>query len=231
MRKFFYQLFYKFPKNILKCFSGFNIVWHLLAIALTYIIVTTDFDWRYYIFMRTLSWDVLFFPAIILGGILPILFPLGLLIWGKIKNSARIINTGFAVAQAAIGGLIISSFYKAFTGRIPPPESFQQMAGVRNVLGDISHGFQFGLGRGGVFWGWPSTHTTIAFAMALTIWKLFPENKIIKYLAIAYAFYVGIGISFTIHWFSEFVAGAIIGAVIGTVIGRSFKNRPDANSS
>jgi len=26
----------------------------------------------------------------------------------------------------------------------------------------------------------------------------------------------------TIHWFSDFVAGAIIGSVIGTVVGKSF---------
>jgi len=26
----------------------------------------------------------------------------------------------------------------------------------------------------------------------------------------------------TIHWFSDFVAGAIIGAVIGAVVGKSF---------
>jgi len=26
-----------------------------------------------------------------------------------------------------------------------------------------------------------------------------------------------------IHWFSEFVAGAIIGSLIGMVVGRSFK--------
>ena len=40
-----------------------------------------------------------------------------------------------------------------------------------------------------------------------------------------YAFYVGLGVSVTIHWFSEFVAGAIIGSVIGAVVGRGFKTR------
>jgi hypothetical protein len=40
--------------------------------------------------------------------------------------------------------------------------------------------------------------------------------------ALLYAFYIGLGVSVTIHWFSEFVAGAIIGSVIGTVVGRSF---------
>jgi F0F1-type ATP synthase assembly protein I len=38
-----------------------------------------------------------------------------------------------------------------------------------------------------------------------------------------YAFYIGLGVSVTIHWLSEFVAGAIIGSVIGMTVGRSFK--------
>jgi len=41
-------------------------------------------------------------------------------------------------------------------------------------------------------------------------------------VAILYAFYVGIGVSLTIHWFSDFAAGAIIGSVIGAVVGKSF---------
>ena len=76
--------------------------------------------------------------------------------------------------------------------------------------------------RGGMFWGWPSSHTTVAFAMAAAICKLYPENRLLRYAAILYAGYVGIGISMTIHWFSEFVAGVIIGSVIGAVVGKSF---------
>ena len=34
--------------------------------------------------------------------------------------------------------------------------------------------------------------------------------------------YVGIGVSLTIHWFSDFVAGVIFGSVIGIVVGKSF---------
>jgi membrane-associated phospholipid phosphatase len=41
-------------------------------------------------------------------------------------------------------------------------------------------------------------------------------------VAILYAFYVGLGVSMTIHWFSDFVAGAIIGSVIGAVVGNGF---------
>ncbi|MCX6925306.1 MAG: phosphatase PAP2 family protein, partial [Verrucomicrobia bacterium] len=103
--------------------------------------------------------------------------------------------------------------YKALTGRLHPAR----------VLGpDISHMFRFGFLRGGVFWGWPSSHTTIAFAMAATVFTLFPKQRWLGCVAIAYALYIGVGVSTTIHWFSDFAAGAIIGTVIGTVVGRSF---------
>ena len=51
--------------------------------------------------------------------------------------------------------------------------------------------------RGGVFWGWPSSHTTIAFAMAVTILMLFPKQKWVGYMAITYALYIGLGVSTT----------------------------------
>jgi hypothetical protein len=41
-------------------------------------------------------------------------------------------------------------------------------------------------------------------------------------VAILYAFYIGLGVSMTIHWYSDFVAGAIIGSVVGMVVGKSF---------
>lgn len=70
-----------------------------------------------------------------------------------------------------------------------------------------------------------STHTTIAFAMAATLFLLFTKQKFVKYGAILYAICIGLGVSISIHWFSDFVAGAIIGTIIGTVVGKSFRNR------
>jgi membrane-associated phospholipid phosphatase len=216
MPGFLYQL----PKNIIRCFQGYNLLWHFLAIALTYIIVTSDFDWYYFIFTQKPVLRTFLFPAVRLGMILPIVVPLTLLAISVPTKDVKIKNTAFALGQAAILALAISSSYKAFTGRIPPPHFFSYGA-----LVDTSHGFRFGFLRGGMFWGWPSSHTTVAFAMAVALWQLYPENKLVRYAAILYAFYVGIGVSIRIHWFSEFVAGAIIGSVIGGVVGKSFHRR------
>ncbi len=208
------------PKNIVRCFKGYNLLWHFLAIVLTFIIVASDFDWYYFISSQKPILHVLFRPAVRLGMILPIVVPLILLATGVLRKDFKIKTTAFALGQAAMLGLAVSSFYKAFTGRIPPPYFFGHGA-----LVDTSHGFRLGFLRGGMFWGWPSSHTTVAFAMAVVLWKLYPENKLLRYAAIFYAFYVGIGVSIRIHWFSEFVAGAIIGSLIGAVVGKSFERR------
>lgn len=122
----------------------------------------------------------------------------------------------WALGQAALIGYLVSSFYKALTGRIPPPST---------AVLDVSRQFNFGFLREGIFWGWPSSHTTVAFAMAFALIALYPKNKIVKSLSLIYALYIGIGVSFDIHWFSEFIAGAIIGAVIGLTVGKSFRSK------
>ena len=201
------------PRNLVGCFKGWRVVWHLVAILLTVILVLSDLDWRYFLGTRNPELRRWMWPAVVVGMFLPIYLPLLLLAVGFLAKSARILLTGWAVAQAELLGALIVIAYKAFTGRAHPSH---------NVGPDISHVFQFGFLRGGVFWGWPSSHTTIAFAMAMTVFTLYPKQRWLGCLAILYAFYIGVGVSMTIHWFSDFVAGAIIGSVIGAVVGKNF---------
>jgi membrane-associated phospholipid phosphatase len=123
----------------------------------------------------------------------------------------------YAVAQAGALGLALSSLYKVFTGR-PGPHHISGLI-------DTSHIFRFGVLRGGAFQGWPSSHTSVAFAMSMALFMLYPEKKVLKYTALLYAIYIGIGVSATIHWFSDFTAGAIFGSCIGIVVGKSFYER------
>lgn len=201
------------PRNLIGCFAGRMIVWHVIAILLTFILVMSGFDWRYFLATRNPALRSWMWPAVVIGMLLPIYLPLLLLAVGFIARNAKISLTGFAIGQAELIGALIVIAYKAFTGRTHPGHS---------VGTDISHVFHFGFLRGGVFWGWPSSHTTIAFAMAATMFTLWPKQRWLGVVAILYAFYIGIGVSMTIHWFSDFVAGAIIGSVIGTVVGKSF---------
>jgi membrane-associated phospholipid phosphatase len=201
------------PRNLLDCFRGRMIIWHVIAIILTFILVTSGLDWLYFTSTRNPILRSWMFPAAPIGGLVPIALPLMLLAIGSIGRGAKTTLAGWAVGQAELVGALVAAAYKAFTGRAHP---------AHGVGADISHIFQFGFLRGGVFWGWPSSHTTIAFAMAVTLFQLFPKQRWLGYVAITYALYIGIGISMTIHWFSDFLAGAIIGTAIGAVVGKTF---------
>lgn len=209
MRLFFSTL----PRNIIECFKGRMLIWHLTAIILTLALVVSGFDWQYFVRTRSPILHTWLFPAVHIGGLLPILLPLIVLLLGSAIRSLRTRLIAWAIIQAELIGALIAAGYKAITGRSHP---------AHGVGTDLSHVFKFGLLRGGVFWGWPSSHTTIAFAMAVTVFTLFPKQRWLGYLAIMYAFYIGFGVSMGIHWFSDFVAGALIGAVVGSVVGTSF---------
>jgi membrane-associated phospholipid phosphatase len=209
-------MFRNIGKNIRIIFSPRYLWWHVAAIVITYVLVVSGFDWTYVGWTTTPLLRVYIFPAILLGGLLPILIPIALYILGLLKKSVGIVTVAFALGQAALLGSCISSLYKAFTGRAHPE------FGLSTTL-DITRDFSFGFWRGGIFWGWPSSHTTIAFAMAFALIALFPKRKSVVIPALLYAFYVGFSVSVSIHWFSDFVAGSIFGTLIGVVVGRSFK--------
>jgi membrane-associated phospholipid phosphatase len=203
--------------HILDSFSGPKKYFHLALIATTILIVKTGFDWRYFLATRDPELNEAFFPAVIVGGLIPILVP-PILIWlGVITKKKKVRMLGWALGQAALIGWIISSTYKAFTGRIEP--------NLFDLVNDSSHGFQFGFLKHGIFWGWPSSHTTVAFAMAFALMGLFQKNKAVIFFSLMYALYIGIGVSFSIHWFSEFVAGAILGTCIGITVERGFSKQ------
>ena len=211
------------PRNLIGCFKGPRIIWHAIAALLTLIIVTSGLDWRFFVSTRDPTLRSCMFPSVVIGGLLPIALPLILFALGGFRKGNAIATAGWAIGQAELIGALVAAAYKSVTGRAHP---------AHGVGADISHVFRFGFLRGGVFWGWPSSHTTIAFAMAVTILTLFPKRRWLGCLAIAYAFYVGIGVSMTIHWFSDFLAGMIIGTVIGNVVGKSLlRSQNEAISS
>jgi len=211
MKEFFRTL----PRNLICSFWGKNFLWHILAWILTYIIVVSGFDCFYFLHTRTSLIGALAIPAFILGGILPITVPFILLWIGHSRKDQKLILTSWAMGQAAVIGYLVSIFYKTFTGRVQPD--------VSNVILDSSRGFNFGILRHGVFWGWPSSHTTVAFAVSVALIYLYPKNKKVFWLALLYALYIGFAVATRIHWFSEFIAGAIMGSVVGRVVGKSFR--------
>ena len=207
------QFLLTLPRNLIGSFRGRMMVWHFIAITFTFVLVTSGFDWSWFRATRNPEIRHWMFFAVIIGQMVPMFLPLVLLLAGLIIRCGATIRAGWAIGQAALLGWFISSCYKAVTGRPHPPH---------NVDIDTSHVFHFGFLRGGIFWGWPSSHTATNFAVAVAVFTLFPQKKWLGIAAIMYAFYIGIGVSMTIHWFSDFAAGAIIGTVIGVTVGKSF---------
>lgn len=220
MKNFFQTLF----KNIKGSFQKKIFIWHILAFFATYVLVSSGFDWHYFTVMQNELLHLIFWPGVIIGGLLPILVPLFLVITGRIGKSKRKEMIGWALAQAGAAGWLISSSYKTITGRIQPD--------LINLTTDISGNFQFGFYRHGIFWGWPSSHTTVAFAMSVaSIFLMKKNNQIGKLIVMAYALYIGISVSFSVHWFSDFIAGAIIGTVVGIVVGKNSAPKLEQNAA
>jgi membrane-associated phospholipid phosphatase len=209
-------LFFSLKKTLIHIFSGKRLVLQLLAGILTYIIVLSGFDWFYFVTIQSSIVVKFLVPAIFIGGTVPMFVLPVLYLVLKLLRKKRETFMLWAIAQAAFLGWSISSFYKAFTGRIQPPR------GDVTHLVDSSHDWNFGFLEHGIFWGWPSSHTTVAFAMSFACIALFPNNKKVFWGALLYAFYIGVGFTTHIHWFSEFVAGALLGAVIGSAVGKHF---------
>lgn len=215
--------FLTFLKAVLRVtgsiFAPRNLPWHLLAVAATAATVNAGFDWWYFVNSREVP-GFLYFPAVVMGAFLPIIVPVTLLVLGYRRRDEAIKRAGFAIGQAALVAGIVSSAYKALTGRTEPP--------LDGALIDNSHDFNFGFLQHGIFWGWPSGHTMTAFAMAVTVITILRQNTRLRVAVLIYALYIGLSVSISIHWFSDFLAGAIIGAVIGTATGALWSTPPSA---
>lgn len=209
-------------KNFVGCFSKQNVPWHVAAIVLTAFFVFSGFDWWWFLATRGAWLQALLLPAAAIGGLMPLVLPWMVLAVGAAFKNVRVKTAGWAILQAELLAAIISGAYKSVTGRIQPPLHGFGLT-VNGPLVDNSHAFNFGFWEHGVFWGWPSTHTTLAFAMALTVFCLAPRRSVLKVVVVAYALYIGVAVSTNIHWFTDFAAGAIVGSVIGVTVARSFK--------
>ena len=212
-------MFLSILRNIADCFLGYAFFAQAAAILLTYVLVVSGFDWHYFEATRSSALIAFLFPAALFGFLVPVLVPVGLYVMGYLHRHPDWRRAAFALAQAEIVGVLVSFIYKAVSGRAHP------VLFNNGPFTDISREFHFGLLEKGVFWGWPSSHTTVAFAGAAVLATLFPKRRALIIAACIYALYIGIGVSVTIHWFSDFIAGAIIGTTAGIVVAKSVLKR------
>jgi membrane-associated phospholipid phosphatase len=192
---------------------------------LTYFAVISGADWRYFLFMRGLpdAMSIFLHSALVLGFFLPLLVPAFLYIYYFFTRSHKIFIFAKLLTFSAILGWFASSLIKVFTGRIQP--------NMYNLLIDNSHHFNFGLFKYGIFWGWPSSHTTVAFATSAALLVFLKHKhfhfshltrKIISFILIIYPCYIAIGVSVSAHWLSDVLIGIVLGVMIGRGIGKYY---------
>lgn len=212
------DIFYHLDEHLIGSFTDNYGINHLLAASVTYGLVKigTDWNWNNYSNDRGISKGG--FVSVAVGGLAPIVVPLGLYLYGRSAEDEKLQITALALGQAAILSVGISSAYKAFTGRRPPDDG-----DVQRSKTDYSGDFKFGFLNRGVYDGWPSSHTMTAFAMATTLIELYPENRTIEVVSLAYASIIGLGVSTNIHWLSDAAGGALIGYSIGKTVGIGFR--------
>ena len=204
------DLFTSVARVFAASFSGYALVTQMMAIVVTAAMVFSGVDWYWYEATRSphLLGVVIF--AGLSGFLVPVFVPAGLLMFGSFRNDAWYRALGQALLKSEIVALLISAIYKAGTGRLQP--------NLANGI-DISHAFQFGILKHGIFWGWPSSHTIVAFAGAATF-ALVMHRKWVRVPAILYACAIGFGASIGFHWLSDVVAGALMGSAVAFVAHR-----------
>ncbi len=215
----FTDLFYHLDSHLLGSFTQNYGINHILAASVTYGLVKTGIDWKWNNFANDRGISNSGFASVAVGGLAPIVVPLGVYLYGRFSENEKLQITALALGQSAILSVGISSAYKAFTGRRPPDDRDVERSKI-----DYSGDFKFGFLNRGAYDGWPSSHTMTAFAMATTLIELYPENKTIEVVSLAYATFIGLGVSTNIHWFSDAVGGALIGYSIGKTVGAGFKS-------
>ncbi|MDB5238086.1 MAG: hypothetical protein JWM46_356 [Candidatus Kaiserbacteria bacterium] len=211
----FRQILRNFSGSAWSTITGRSLWWHTVAILITFVIVTTGLDWTFYEATRSTIFHPIVWAAGIGGFLLPVVVPLGMYIAGAINRNGPLRHKAMAVASAVILASVLAIMYKIFTGRLPP--EFITSIGTT----DISHRFDFGFLRNGIFWGWPSSHTAVAVAGGVTIFRLF-KNTPVRVLSVLYMGIVAVGVAVGFHWLSDVAAGAIFGTLIGNIVAREY---------
>jgi membrane-associated phospholipid phosphatase len=206
----------KYAQFVIALSAPWFVALYMSAILATVFLVWSGFDWAYHSFVLAVVPMWVLFAADITGFIVPVGAPLALATFALVTKRRIYRLYTEAMVYAVVLGFTLSTIIKSFTGRTSPPH---RHSGRELIMVDNSHDFHFGFMREHVIGGWPSSHATIAFALAVTLTLMLPPRWYIRAMLFFSALFVSVGVTFGFHWISEAVAGACLGAAIGMVIG------------
>jgi hypothetical protein len=212
-------------KNALSAYTGSNAIFHLSALAGTFLIVQTGLDTQVHnFFARNRFMDSTSHPAVSVGAYFPAILGAGVLASGLVGGGSRLATAGSAVLQASLLSAGAMLTLKALTGRPGPDPVVYEDNSASRV-------WRFGFLRGGVFHGWPSGHMMTNVAAITSLMAFYKDKTLLNVagsVSIGYLFLsvLSHGRS-AMHWFSDAVAGTLMGVAIGTTVGREFRRRFD----
>ena len=206
---------------------GFNFIGAGLG---TWGMIETGLDWKWRNTIYDNPWtENLGGPVMSVGGILPAITPLAFFIFGKFGENEKTLVTACALTQTLILTMAIQSPLKMITGRRDPGlvnNSYYTRIGDEDDFSGVFNWFNMDF-----FNGWPSGHTANAFSAAATIAEIYHDSIPVKIGVFTYAALIGIGVTFSAHWASEAVAGALIGYAIGKTVGMSYRKLLEGNEN
>lgn len=217
-------LFSGFGKNFINSFKGSNLYLHLAGIASTAVIVYTNTDYHVHkYFYEHEGYGKAARPIIRMGSWIPFLIGGSLYAYGKLNPDNEAVGASFAVLQSSLLAFLYNSFLKAVTGRPNPNYSYN------DDMKELSKTFRFGFWRGGIFWGWPSGHTSTAMAVVSALTNYYPEKTWLKIAGYSMVAYMMLGVSSLnkgrMHWFSDAVAAALMAYAIGSTVGKFYRDK------
>jgi membrane-associated phospholipid phosphatase len=224
------QLFDNFGNNIINSFKGDNLYLHLAGVASTFLLVSSNTDYHIQKFFnehekygeaaRPVIRFALYFPFAVGGS---------LYAYGKLNKDERAVGASFAVLQSSLIALMYNSLLKAVTGR--PHPDWRSGSDMES----LSRTFRFGFMRGGIFWGWPSGHTSSTMAVVSALTNFYSEKIWLKIAGYSYAAYMIFAVSSLnrggMHWFSDAVAAAFMSYAIGSTVGKFYRDKFKSSSS
>jgi len=218
-----FNLFGNFGNNILNSFKGNNLYLHLAGIALTSVLVTQDLDYKVeHFFNQNPDYGQWARPILVTGQLLPFIVGGGLYAYGKFDNNSKYVGASFAVLQASLIEFLYNSTLKAITGR-PGPDWRHN-----TDMESLSKTFRFGFLRGGIFWGWPSGHTSATMAVVSALTNYFPDATWLKIVGFSWVAYTIYGVSSVnrggMHWFSDAIAAALMSYAVGSTVGKYYRS-------
>jgi membrane-associated phospholipid phosphatase len=217
-------LFSGIGNNILNSFKGDNLYLHLAGIASTALIISSNTDYHIERFFNQYEgFGEAARPVIRIATYFPFAVGGSLFAYGKIKGDDQAVGASFAVLQSSLIAFVYNSFLKAITGR-PHPD----WRNNDDMLG-LSKTFRFGFVRGGIFWGWPSGHTSSTMAVISALTNFYPDKSWLKIVGYSYVAYMIFAVSSLnrggMHWFSDAIAAAFMSYAIGSTVGKFYRSK------